>query len=413
MFKHVMSAENPHHYEPQGFHPVHLGDTFNNGRYTVLHKLGHGASSTIWLVHDKQTDGYAALKVIAAWKSSAEAAVFAHLDSHFDANEEGSNHVARMLDHFFHDGPNGRHQCIVGEVYGPGLNLDAFWFWDSESFPANMVRRLFGQVALGVRYLHRRGVAHGDLHPGNVLLCLPMTWSSWEDIEKDIGAPRRKEYGASPSPHLPNYLVPSPLDGVDFLRRCLISPNVKICDFSESTIVGMTTPPPLASPYALRAPECLLGFSNHATLESDIWALAALCGMLFSGGGGLFMDYSVSLLSTSKPTKDAILQDMVRKLGEFPEPMRSSWASRGYVDNHAHRARPTLLWKGIVRAGEEYEALETLLRSMLRYEPTQRATAQDVVDSRWMEQFCRREMAPNNTFVVELLDEFKPSADSP
>jgi serine/threonine-protein kinase SRPK3 len=42
-------------YKPGGFHPVHLGDTFpthDNPRYQVLHKLGSGMSSTVWLAKD-------------------------------------------------------------------------------------------------------------------------------------------------------------------------------------------------------------------------------------------------------------------------------------------------------------------------------------------------------------------------
>jgi hypothetical protein len=42
-------------YKMGGYHPVHLGDKFpsrNNPRYRVLHKLGSGAFSTVWLAKD-------------------------------------------------------------------------------------------------------------------------------------------------------------------------------------------------------------------------------------------------------------------------------------------------------------------------------------------------------------------------
>lgn len=35
-----------------GYHPVALGDTFKNGRYTIVRKLGWGHFSTVWLAHD-------------------------------------------------------------------------------------------------------------------------------------------------------------------------------------------------------------------------------------------------------------------------------------------------------------------------------------------------------------------------
>lgn len=46
-----------------GYHPVYIGERYNNGRYTVLCKLGWGHFSTVWLVLDAQTNEYGAMKV--------------------------------------------------------------------------------------------------------------------------------------------------------------------------------------------------------------------------------------------------------------------------------------------------------------------------------------------------------------
>lgn len=40
-------------YRPDGFHPVYIGDIFNE-RYKVLNKIGYGRYSTVWLVRDLQ-----------------------------------------------------------------------------------------------------------------------------------------------------------------------------------------------------------------------------------------------------------------------------------------------------------------------------------------------------------------------
>lgn len=37
-----------------GYHPVYIGDTFSNGRYIVVRKLGWGHFSTVWLAKDTQ-----------------------------------------------------------------------------------------------------------------------------------------------------------------------------------------------------------------------------------------------------------------------------------------------------------------------------------------------------------------------
>lgn len=48
-------GENPVRYEPGGYHPVHLGERYKEGRYKILHKLGKGSYSTVWLARDLST----------------------------------------------------------------------------------------------------------------------------------------------------------------------------------------------------------------------------------------------------------------------------------------------------------------------------------------------------------------------
>lgn len=39
-------------YKKGGYHPVQLGDRFDNGRYIICRKLGWGHFSTVWLAFD-------------------------------------------------------------------------------------------------------------------------------------------------------------------------------------------------------------------------------------------------------------------------------------------------------------------------------------------------------------------------
>jgi serine/threonine-protein kinase SRPK3 len=39
-------------YVKGGYHPVHIGDAFSDGRYVVVRKLGWGHFSTVWLAKD-------------------------------------------------------------------------------------------------------------------------------------------------------------------------------------------------------------------------------------------------------------------------------------------------------------------------------------------------------------------------
>lgn len=44
-------------YTPEGYHPVGLGDVFQD-RYKIVRKLGWGGYSTVWLAHDKRYDTF-------------------------------------------------------------------------------------------------------------------------------------------------------------------------------------------------------------------------------------------------------------------------------------------------------------------------------------------------------------------
>jgi hypothetical protein len=50
----LYTQESLSRYRPGGYRAVTLGDTFHDDRYVVLHKLGFGGFSTVWLAQDKK-----------------------------------------------------------------------------------------------------------------------------------------------------------------------------------------------------------------------------------------------------------------------------------------------------------------------------------------------------------------------
>ena len=160
--------ESARNYHPGGFHPIHIGDTFKSGRYTIVGKLGCGRFSTVWLAHDSTNELYVSLKVLAAdtakWSGNPhnpghELEILLRLR---DSTEEvGKECVVRILDHFIHTGPNGEHQCIVTELSGPNLSSDIEDIYPREIFPAAISRAIIRQITYGIRFLHKNGVVHG------------------------------------------------------------------------------------------------------------------------------------------------------------------------------------------------------------------------------------------------------------
>lgn len=155
-------------YRPGGFHPVHLGDTFSNGRYRIIHKLGYGGFSTVWLAREESQKRYVALKISTAEASSDshELKILRHLERSSD--QPGRKYVASILDHFYFEGPNGLHICLVSKVGGPSIAQVCQHQRRRRRFRGVLARRLARQAAQALEFMHSNGVVHG----GMIAVCI-------------------------------------------------------------------------------------------------------------------------------------------------------------------------------------------------------------------------------------------------
>lgn len=166
--------EDSEDYRKGGYHPVAVGETYKNGRYEVVRKLGWGHFSTVWLSKDTLTDKHVALKVVRSAAHYTETAIdeIKLLNRIVQANPShpGRKHVVSLLDSFEHKGPNGVHVCMVFEVLGENL-LGLIKRWNHRGIPMPLVKQITKQVLLGLDYMHRDcGIIHTDLKPENVLI---------------------------------------------------------------------------------------------------------------------------------------------------------------------------------------------------------------------------------------------------
>lgn len=174
-------SEDAEDYKKGGYHVVRIGETFKNGRYRVLQKLGWGHFSTVWLCLDSQTSRYCAVKVQKSAPHYAEAAkdeirllndLRANLPSvtgFVTPGAQAAPPVVELLDSFEHEGPNGRHVCLAFELLGKSL-LSLVKRFNYRGVPIPLIKVIARQILEGLDYSHSVcGIIHTDIKPENVL----------------------------------------------------------------------------------------------------------------------------------------------------------------------------------------------------------------------------------------------------
>lgn len=248
----------------------------------MLHKLGHGGFSIVWLARDTQsTDrNYVALKILgaSASKDVNEIAIQRWLSkscSCFDFKD-----IAGLLDYFPFRDPNGRHICLVFELFGPSLNS---LMQESVKMRPDAIRKIAKKVAYLIRNCHENDIAMGDVSTKNILLKLRevQEWSVAE-IYDHFGRPDAWEIiPMQEDKPFPTCGPQNLYFSVDLRKGILslIEPDVVLADLNEATYKGKNVAVPednrcicFNTKYA--GPELLLGLEQKHTKALDIWALA-------------------------------------------------------------------------------------------------------------------------------------------
>ena len=115
------------------------------------------------LILDFSTQRDVSIKIVVANlsdKHNHELEILEHLHASNLHSHPGRSSITQLLDSFFHEGPNGRHLCVVLELLGPNLS------WVAENsqnyrLKADLARQISGRIVEAVAYLHSCGVVHG------------------------------------------------------------------------------------------------------------------------------------------------------------------------------------------------------------------------------------------------------------
>ncbi|KAL8655968.1 MAG: hypothetical protein Q9210_000565 [Variospora velana] len=405
------SAEDLENYRAGGYHPVQLGDDFSNGRYHVVHKLGRGSYSTVWLARDNVANKYVALKIVTSEFSATnkEKNILFRLEERKKSRADlGGHYVLGLQDDFMIEGPNGRHACLVSEPLGcsVGVSREASSVW---MFQLQVARAMVAKLIMGVCFLHSCSVVHGDLHINNIMLGLPdIQKLSVDELYKRYGSPAQQPVkrldGAALDETAPPYTVSAFRSGI--ACENVTDSDITIADFGEAYLSTDEPRPYLNTPILLCPPEVLIE-KGTIGMPADIWTLACTVFEIL-GRGTLFEDFA---------DPDFVMGQTVSVLGMPPDHMWTAWhgrskffledGSRSPNSRRGHSAGSRPLRQKIAKArgsgegfheGEE-EALEAMLAGMLRWDPQERAQIEDVIQSEWMQRFGKPAVAASGTDV--------------
>lgn len=159
-YRHIEDVEPLERYQRGGYHPILISDVLAD-RYHVIHKLGYGTYSTIWLARDIQRAAYVAIKICTADASHHEVKILRALaePQPGDCSDDERAMVPVIHDQFEVQGPNGRHRCYVTSPARSSVAIAQF----SSCFPTETARVLAAQLVLAVAKTHSRGFVHGGI----------------------------------------------------------------------------------------------------------------------------------------------------------------------------------------------------------------------------------------------------------
>lgn len=432
-------------YQPGGLHPINIGDTFSKGRYKIIHKLGHGGSSTIWMARDCLQDAprgrVVTLKALRADISSKSPDTIPEIviPRLLEAVSSHSNDLQTIQDHFLVEGPNGTHRFLISPFAGPSILA----MYDcpgrvsgSRRLREGLARKLAKQTVLAIYQMHRAGIVHGgqycsscpvdsslksrhslDLTTSNILFRIAEHVLKWSDAEiyNRLGSPEtetvRTRSGGPVGPHAPAELV-APIENATLTDSSILQESIVIIDFGQSYVIT-NKPSDYQSGTVIHYQSPEARFEGRAGVEADVWALG--CAIFeIRAGFPLFEPFLGS---------DAdILRQTVETLGKLPHPWWSSFKERaswfdeqsGMPKSIEEQERAGLLLKaekssiraklhtvgadddlsygdegpmmeqcGTRMREEEVEALGDLLERMLRYRPEERIGMKAVLEHAW------------------------------
>ncbi|EHY60976.1 Serine/threonine-protein kinase SRPK [Exophiala dermatitidis] len=383
-----VEEQNSPYYDPQHFYAARIGDVLNE-RYQLATKLGHGSRSTVWLARDlKQwkwlTERYVAIKIKAIIPSPAHEAADGELNILRQIAQTNRRHpgwvfVRRMLDTFTTPGQCGNHTCLVFEPLREPLWLYQRRFID-DVIPLSRIKIILQMVLLGLDYLHSEcHIIHTDLKPDNIMVKLEDPSILERDAEDEFKHPL-------PQKHCEDgrviYLARN--DYGQFRRPVGV---IRITDL-DLAVSGDILRKGCIQAELYRAPEVILdvGYSYSA----DIWSLGVMLWDLIEGSPLFKVDVPERVYEYDDQQHLGMITAL---LGDSPQSLlkQGDRTSLFYnVEGRLHN--PDLIptsfnFETTISnvSGEEKKMFINFVQKMIRWLPSERSTANELLKDPWLE----------------------------
>ncbi|KAK2807051.1 hypothetical protein FQN50_005625 [Emmonsiellopsis sp. PD_5] len=416
-YEYIEDCEPLERYCSGGFCPVKLGDRLGGGRYSIVQNLGFGGSSTVWLASDQKKQELVAVKIKTADSAleSREVDILKQLRGH--------RLIRQLLDSFVEHSPNGSHHCLVMEAASCSL-MQSKSLVSHGLLDLPTARAITADLVLTVQFLHEQGIVHGgewitvprptqciinstDLHCGNIFLRLPASIHRMTDpsqLYQNFGDPILDpiiRVDRKPLPTgVPTHVIGPARMGIQSDQITPAYLPIMLSDFGSSYYPSKTRRTTAHTLHHLVPPEVYFldkqKDDDNLSFPSEIWTLG--CTMFEIIGSG----------SPFSTLGGGILQDQVSVLGKFPDIWWSQWESRADFFNEDATIDMTTgapfrdgleeRYNWFINAArrrsdmeeqeeDEKKAFLHMIRMMLQYIPSNRATIQDVVESEWMQKW--------------------------
>ncbi|KAH9909598.1 kinase domain-containing protein [Xylariomycetidae sp. FL2044] len=339
-------------------------------RYRIVHKLGWGGFSTVWLARDQVQEKYVALKImIPDWRQE-EHEKYMHEQIMQRAAPDAPGSLVTYVDHFQFLNLRGQwHAVLVLPVRGPSLMQTR-----ALRLPKALRVSAAKTLLLAVKRLHDAGIIHADINDGAAMWDIESidhlsTSQIYERFERPQKVMLDEDEGA------PGELVKPMEFPLDMLK-----PVLHLGDFGNAINAGTCSETPFVFRVDYCAPERLHG--EQPSFASDVWSYMCVFFYLYIGVGIAFGSGA------------GFVGRLVGAMGPLPERWKGLffWGDDSqdwWYDQTCQMPRASLTMIPIEEkldymrpeiSQDERSHFLAIMRKAMCYEPERRLTAQQILE---------------------------------